>query len=242
MNNNNLENFKFDKSTHTYYLNDTVLPSVSSLIKKVSIPFDANIISKRMESCGKGNAEDLKQQWKDKANASIVKGNTIHDLAENIAKSHISFPHETKNIINFYSDLFSQKDAIILMSEEMIYSSKYKIAGTLDLVVRYNNTDHIAMYDFKTNKDIHKNYKGQKLSFPFDNYLDTPLNKYIIQQSLYSLMLRERGIHLDSLNLVYIPPNDEYEIIELEDLSRYDETCGTNKIEQWLQSLNISAK
>ena len=62
-------------------------------------------------------------------------------------------------------------------------------AGTPDCILMNLETNNLILIDYKTNEDLFKNFKGQKLVERFSSYLDTPFNKYQIQLSYYKILL-----------------------------------------------------
>ena len=56
--------------------------------------------------------------------------------------------------------------------------------------------------------------------YPFHNCLDNACNHYFVQQNLYAVILERRyGIHLESMSLCQIHPNQEsYRVIHVPDL------------------------
>ena len=73
------------------------------------------------------------------------------------------------------------------------------------------------MRDYKTNSELQKAFK-KPMKVPFIMYNDEPLTHYIIQQNLYSLMLRELGIKVKKKELVWLKENEQFELIQLPDI------------------------
>ena len=76
------------------------------------------------------------------------------------------------------------------------------------------------MITVKTNKDLYKNFKEQKLLHPFEELLDMPLSIYKLQLAAYQLCLEKINIPIIMRCLIWLRPNGEYEKIRLEDLSK----------------------
>ena len=133
----------------------------------------------------------------------------------------------------FYRLLSYVKDGWVLYAEKRVYSVKYKIAGTIDLLL-VRDKDFIIV-DWKTNKDDLKFTSGYfKKEFKMvdgvnvkvktnqwikkEEYLDYPLNNimkckgmtYTLQLSLYAFLIEEFGFSAKKLELFHIV-NNEYD-------------------------------
>lgn len=213
----------FKESTHQYFLDDTELPSVSKLVKSTHEAFDAKATASRMALQGKGTVKGLLDQWKATAKISTDKGNLIHNLAEEIINVYKEQP-STSMLIGALAMVLQTKPEIIA-AEKLVYSTEYLYAGTADLLI-YDD-EEVIMYDYKTNKDLYKNFRGKRMLSPFDDMLDCPANKYFVQQNLYAIALEEEGIHVDKMYLLWIR-EDETERVAVPDLKE--------KIKLWLKS------
>ena len=69
------------------------------------------------------------------------------------------------------------------------------------------------MRDYKTNETLVKDFK-KPMKVPFIMYNDEALSHYIIQQNLYSLMLRNLGIQVKKKELVWLK-DEKFELIQL---------------------------
>lgn len=195
---NDFKNLEFEQKAHKYRLEGRVLPSVSSLVSNFYKPFDTSIAK---YSAIKHNTTEskIKAKWRRINRQAIKKGNRVHDFAERYAisiKTGVSQPNiiptlkDELNIVKFFFDK-SQYDIVAV--EQRLFSKKFGFAGTCDLIIKHKRSNKYILVDWKTNKNIYKNYKGQKLYKPFNNYLDQPLTHYFIQLSLYQLCLEEAG-------------------------------------------------
>lgn len=225
---NNLQRIQFEPNSHTYYVDGEIWPSVSSIVKKFVKPFDSDLVSgfKAARKDVMQTQDQLKNEWADQAKVAITKGNYIHELGEEMAKLMMSGLDETVGMAKFWIWL-SEHLHDVLFIEQPIFSEKYKYAGTPDLLVEfldeYGEVKKI-MFDYKTNKNLYKNYRGKRMLDPFKDMLDTPESKYILQQNLYKHALGELGIDVDESYLVWIK-NRDFDLIPVPDL----------KEEQWQQ-------
>ena len=99
-----------------------------------------------------------------------------------------------------------------------MYHHEYLYAGTGDIM--YNKKKNSFLIgDYKTNKDLFKNFKDQKLYYPFADMLDTPFNKYQLQLSYYQLMLEQVGIPVSQRILIWLNDDATYNAYQMKDMS-----------------------
>lgn len=193
----NFSKLSFEEKSHTYELEGRKLPSVSGLVESFYEPFDPSV-AKFSAIKYKTTEKKILAQWKRAKTLALNKGNRVHHFAERYAeciqtgncKDIIPKTKDEFAIVEFF---FKHRSYEIVAIEQKVFSKKYKYAGTFDLLLRHKKTKKLIIVDWKTNKDIYKNYKGKKLYRPFNQYLDQPLTHYYIQLNLYQLCLEEAG-------------------------------------------------
>jgi hypothetical protein len=151
----------------------------------------------------------LAQQY-DNIQRKLVNGNLI--------------PEDTTDeySINFWNDL--PECYIPILTETKVYNEKLGYAGTFDLLIAYDDGKkplfhNIMILDFKTNKDLFKNFNEQKMLPPFDDMLDMPYSHYILQLNLYQLALEQIGCKVVDRRLIYINGKTNYEMYRLPDIT-----------------------
>ena len=108
--------------------------------------------------------------------------------------------------------------------ENITYNKDLNYSGTFDMLFYYDaeldgksaEKSGFVIFDYKTNKDLYKNFKEQKLLVPFEELLDMPVNLYKLQLSLYQLNLEQIGFKVIGRRLIWLRPNGEYDKIPLE--------------------------
>lgn len=216
---------KFTEKTHTYELNGNTLPSVSSLIGDFYQQFEKDKIA---EAYGKKHGKTKKQvlkEWKKIADEASAKGTKFHDWAENygIKLMNKKKPrlkgrgHMQKNCIKFWADLDDKYEIVAL--ELRMFHKKFQYAGTADIILRNKETGNYIIGDYKTNKSLHKNYRGKKMKPPFEDLLDCPLSKYEIQLSLYQMMLEQHGLTVEDRWIIHVTPKSSYKLYKTPDHS-----------------------
>ena len=198
---------RFDSDTHSYYYANEKVPSCSSLLKDVAPFLPDPSIPSDIISLG--------------AMRGIAKGNATHDVAEQLAD--LMDTTGPALIEFFYKKVINNK---VVLSEKPLYSNKYKICGTPDLLIEKNKK--FILYDYKTNKYLRRPYGMMKA--PFDDMENSALNKYFLQQTIYEILLEENGFPVDEKYIVWL--KKDLEIIKVPRLKR--------RVKLWLQSKLIS--
>ena len=72
-----------------------------------------------------------------------------------------------------------------------MYHKEYLFGGTLDLLLYDTIQEGYIIGDYKTNKDLFKNYRGQTLKDEFSFLLQNSFNIYQLQLSLYQILLEQ---------------------------------------------------
>lgn len=124
--------------------------------------------------------------------------------------------------LRFYKDL---PDCYIpILAETKVYDEDLGYSGTFDLLMYYDATlngkddsqSGLLVLDWKSNRDLYKNFNGQTLLFPFQDLLNMPLSIYKLQLSLYQNCLEKIGCKVINRKLMWLKDNGSYEKIELE--------------------------
>jgi hypothetical protein len=217
---NYFKDLQFTESTHTYKVKGKKLKySVSGLIDKFKNPFDKeNIASFVAKKEGKTKEEILKE-WQDKADNACDLGTRVHKFGE-------LYPFDTslkpkdgyeRAVVNFWDSL---PDFVIpfIMELEM-YHKDYMFAGTGDILLYNTLTDTFIIGDYKTNEDLFKNFKSQKLKKPFHKLLDCNFNKYQLQLSFYQILLEQTGCKVSSRKIVWLLPDGNFKLYDTEDFT-----------------------
>ena len=191
---------EFEHETHQYTnIDGEVVPSVTGFIKQFSKPFDADFWAQKKADEEGITKEEMLQKWVDKREL----GTAIHHSLSNYIKSNgVTELHEgVSNWIKEQLDTLMNNPDLTLYSEQIIYSQELNLAGTVDLIVRYKDTNTMYLIDFKTDKTLTsyyhtKNSEGilvpcARMYYPYDSYFDTNLNHYKVQILKYSEILNK---------------------------------------------------
>lgn len=224
---------KFIESNHTYlYRPEGILfPSVSSKYKKFEVPFDTSIAKFVAKAKGITEQEVLKE-WKEKGDKSAKFGTETHKFAEYYGNGKKIEPINDSElgVIEFFND---HPNYIVVNQELVVFNKQYRYAGTMDLLLYDMEKKIFILADWKTNEDLHKNHKGKLLLSPFEDILDTPLNKYKIQLNLYDMCLEEKDFPISERLIIWLNKDEEnnkkYKLYKVEDLKpQLKEYYGNN--------------
>lgn len=205
----------FSKSTRREY------KSVSRLFDFVKEPFDTK--GQSWQSAGKIIREDtsgkkmnqeevaaqLRKDWKDNNKRSTDHGTRVHDALELFGQTtQVKDKELDKCVRSVYHML---RHYPVTYQEEVVYSNKYGVAGTMDKpCMRTTGKKSIVdIKDYKTNVS-----KGIQYKSNYGKWLKEPLNyleecnyiEYAIKISVYGVLLEELGFRPGSMSLIYIDP------------------------------------
>lgn len=127
-------------------------------------------------------------------------------------------------IVKFYEDIPQCIIPILAETKVFVEYDKAGYAGTFDILFYYDaellgkddSNSGLLIMDWKTNKDLYKNFNEQKLLPPFDGLLDMPLSTYKLQLSLYENALHKIGLKCVGRRILWLKPDATYEKINLE--------------------------
>lgn len=192
---------QLNKETHTYEDKEkNKYTSVSRILNSLEPPFDPHgFITKRVAIRDKISIEEVQNNWKALADASLKKGTLVHDILSNYIIDR-KRPVKFKTLITHFKDL---KIPGKLLSEQILFNKENLIAGTADLIADYKKFLHL--YDFKTSKNIDFFSKyGETMLKPMSHLSHCNYNRYALQLSFYAWMLEQRGERIGKLGIIKI--------------------------------------
>jgi hypothetical protein len=211
------KDLEFDATKHEYKVNGKSISSVSHFYKKFSEPFDADKMATFVARKRGISKEEVLAEWASKRDMAAEKGTRVHLFGELYKKDSVPSDGLEEAIVKYWKDMPRHIKPVV--SELRMFSEWYGIAGTLDTLLYDRKDKSFIIDDYKSNIDLHKNYKGKKLLFPFNNMLDTPLNRYKIQLNLYKMLFEQCGYKVSKKRIIWIKPDSTYEVFEVEDLT-----------------------
>lgn len=206
--------FSFNERYHRYTYRNENFISVTTFLQKFHRPFDFKYwVEKKAEEDGVTVAEKS-AEWKELNDRANVIGSATHNWIENYYNGvlqEIPTDLDVVDRINKFNLIYAEKlhKLIPVKFEQKLFSKKLKIAGMIDSLFLWNGK--VIILDWKTNKeftsDKHPKGKFEELLHPFDSFYKNHHNEYSIQISLYAYILREIGIEVAGMYLVYIGPD-----------------------------------
>ena len=137
-------------------------------------------------------------------------------------KPNPTTPQE-RAIVQFWNDL-PETFVPVLAETKAFNKTGTPYAGTFDILFYYVDEKNphksgLVIFDYKTNEDLYKNFKGQKLLWPFNDMLDMSESYYTLQLSLYAIPLQNIGFEVIARRLIWVKPDGTYESIRIKDVS-----------------------
>lgn len=202
-----------DKETHIYYdKNGKEYQAVSNFIGQFKNKFDpdGSILKNCAAREGK-TEEELRSEWNKKAKDACDYGTGLHAEIEYYIKNKEIRDTIYKKYVKQFKKFHFQGE---LHSEQIIYSKKLEIAGTVDFIEIINDNE-IGIIDFKSNKKLDKfSIYRKRMLPPLKHLHDCNFNLYQLQLSLYAYILDEEcDIWVKNLSIMHI--NRQTETIDI---------------------------
>lgn len=184
--------------------------------------------------------EEIKTMWEENSKRACDYGTLCHAFGESCfywyagedekilpeckdkftENGPIATTPEEEAILKFWDDLPDNFIGIMPEIRLINFKGNTKYAGTTDILFYYYDKENpensgVVIFDWKTNQDLYKNYKGTKMLWPFNNLLESPHSHYILQLNLYQLCLENLGIKVLGRRLIWVRPDATYEKVKL---------------------------
>lgn len=220
----------FNQSSHTYNVGNLILPSVSGLIKDFTYPFERMKIANNVAIKKNINVQEVLDSWDNTAKEACDRGHRVHDFGENYVWDRSLIPScgQEQAVVKFWNDIPEYIVPVIM--ELKMYHKHYHYAGTGDIILYNKKTSKFIIADYKTNKDLFKNFKDKRLKYPFNFLKDCPYNKYQLQLSFYQILFEQTDYIVESRKLIWLLPDGNYKM--------YDTENYTLELKQYLASRN----
>ena len=209
---------EFDEPNHIYSIaGKKIKSSVSKLVKIFVKQTDFNEIATAIDKRDSLPGGTTSLMWDLNSKVSLAIGTAAHFFGELYAFNRVLKPSNNyeKAIAKFWNDLPGH--IVPVEMELKMYHKDYMFAGTGDILLYNTITGRYIIGDYKTNKDLFKNHKGQKMLGIFKHLLDMPLNHYQLQLSFYQILFEQIGLEVESRKIIWVKPNGTYEMYDTED-------------------------
>ena len=222
----------FNESNHTYYVEDNPnekFISVTTFIGKFFPKFKFDEISFIYAMKNGLDVGEVRQMWIDKREKAAELGKLVHFFAKKVLTNNEKCAIvDTNNVEKHY---FKQVLKVIKTmyyfgmefecSECVLADLNWKIAGTTDLVFRFEDSLHLL--DWKTSQEIKTHNQFQKGLTPISQYENTNFSKYILQLNLYEFIIRNNNyfpwVKQIIKRLIHVKEN-EFEFIDIPDAQK----------------------
>jgi len=193
-----------EEQGHKYTLDDKILISVSTILKSFIAPVDWNQKAHGTAYKKGVTVGQIKRNWAYERDISIVQGHRTHHFGELLGPNcREPETNQERAILKFWSNV--DKNRYIRVAKEVrMYHKTLFFSGTCDFILYDTWTNTFVIGDYKTNKDLFKNYMNKKMLFPFDMLLDNPLSHYEIQLSLYEILLEQLQIPVSERWVIWL--------------------------------------
>jgi len=224
----------FFEDEHIYFMRDVDgkyrndFPSVSKVIKKFYVPFDAESKAHQMTDGDEEETKLLLEKWKKAGDYSTNLGSRVHYVLEsNLVDQYGKYKEVRQPIFECddtqikrsnqmieagkeFLELMHERGAVLLDTEMVLGDPELGYVGQPDkcwlMMNKQKDNFGIVVTDWKTNQE--KNFQIQpytsKMLHPFENYFDTALTHYFIQLPLYGKLLLKmlQGTKFDNTKLL----------------------------------------
>jgi ATP-dependent exoDNAse (exonuclease V) beta subunit len=210
----------FEEKRHRYYVeSEPIKTSVSGLISKFYEHFNAEEVAPYSAAKAGVTTEEILAQWAAINQESRDRGHRVHNFGELYQFNRSLKPScpQEEAIVKFWQDV--PEHILPLAAELRMYHFKHLFAGTADIILFDTKTQTYIIADYKTNKDLFKNYKSKTMIGAFSHLLDMPLNHYVIQLSYYQLLLEQVGVKVSKRVIIWLGLDGNYQLFETEDVT-----------------------
>ena len=179
---------KFEEETHKYFiLNNIELISTTTKLNKY-FPFNREKISREVAERNWVCEDEVLDEWEILAK----NGSYLHLLAERYANGKKLSEENLKHINHIIKFFKENPNYEVLGTEIKIFSKKYSIAGTIDLLLKEKQTNRIYTLDWKTSRrEILKDDIWEMAKKPFEKIPNNKFYKYSLQIWIYNEILKE---------------------------------------------------
>lgn len=226
----------FEPEEHRYFLGEREMRSVSSIVEHFA-PFDAEVVAARCAVnprhplFGK-SVEEIVQTWKESGRQAASAGTSVHAFGEAcylyLTGQEEQIDEEFRERITPYGLLAIEPKEesaakwwaetnwnryVPVAKETRIVNPWLGYAGTFDLLLYDIFNYCFAVKDYKSNKDLMR-WFGDMLRPPLSMLKSNDIGKYTVQQTLYTIQLRNCGLVIGSNSLIWLK-EDGYQEVDL---------------------------
>lgn len=209
----------FDEKPHLYYVNDVVYRlSVTKFIHSFFPSFNADkVISNMMNGkywensiyFGK-TADEIKLEWKNKGLMASSEGTNLHKTIELYYNNEL---YENNSIefgyfLNFHRNMIEKNGWEPYRTEWEIYDEEYKLAGSVDMLYKYENEYYIV--DWKRCLNIKDTNHFESGFSPIEHLPNSNKWHYSLQLNTYKYIFEKKyNLKIAGMFLVVLHPDNK---------------------------------
>lgn len=214
------EGLNFNEEKHIYTVKEQQLPSVSGLIKNFHEQFDEQKVSLSVSIRTGVPQEEILAEWEHERVTACDTGHRVHLFGELYPFNRELKPmcKQEEAIVKFWDSI--PEHIIPVFTELRMYHKDFQFAGTADIILFDTIKKGYIIGDYKTNKDLFKNFKKKTMFSPFNHLLESPYSKYTLQLSFYQLLFEQTGYKILSRKLIWLLKTGEFLLYDTDDYSK----------------------
>jgi len=190
---------RFLKSSHQYFRGSVEYKPVNTWIDQFKKPFPADMIAGKIAKGDMAVKDKTLAEWDLKRDMMANYGSSCHQAIEYFIK-YGETPDQPNlaHIVEKFEETYNDDK---MYSELIAYDKELKVAGTIDILVALGDKE-VKIRDLKFNGNIHKKGKG-KLLTPFNDLVDSKINVYRLQLSMYKHLAEAMGLKVKALEILW---------------------------------------
>jgi len=223
LNENFTKKITFNEELHKYYVDSNPLSiSASGVIGNFYESFETKKIAKSISKSLLDivSQNDVLASWDELCEIGQNTGTKTHIFGEFYPFDRSLTPENNQEIAckNYWDNMPKYYKPLIM--EQRMYHFKYMFGGTADITLFNEKTGNILLGDYKTNKDLFKNFGGKMMLSPFEDMLDMPFSHYVIQLNIYKILLEQvEGIIVEGMQIIWLRRNKSYQMYSIPDIT-----------------------
>ncbi len=244
------QGLEFQEEGHKYFLHGEPMPSVSKVIEGFVPQTDWDTVAENYAIKNGETAQYWLDKWKFNNLKATTSGTLAHEFGESLGWVRNGHPElitescrpkyirdrnwliptrpKEEAILRFWNEMDPRLHLVLEEAKVFNTNVNQPYCGTFDLLMYFKDDinpskDGLVMMDYKTNASLTNSFsveKGKMMLPPFAHMYDQPKEHYVLQQSLYSLSLREIDLDTKGIRLVWLRDDGTYELVPIQDLSK----------------------
>ena len=207
----NFADIMFDEPSHRYSLYGRPLTSVTRVISRLRPPFDAPSAAATVaEREGRTGAEVL-TEWEQKRQAALARGIQVHQYIAAKIGSAGAGPHPSSPLpeMDGFDRWWTDGSYSCRRVEWVVGDSELGVAGTVDAILRDEQTGANVVFDWKTGQKFSTENTWENLRPPFEDLPHCDLSVYSLQISLYRLMIERNRSGVAAAFILHLAPDGQ---------------------------------